>query len=93
MTALRRSGVLAQCSTWKASATSRHIKQGGDHGAAPEHAWYKVEQIDGCAVVRAGGEINSHTVHAFHEVVIEAASLASQVVIDLAQVTFVDSSG
>jgi anti-sigma B factor antagonist len=72
---------------------SRHIEQGGDHGAAPEHAWYKVDQIDGCAVVRAGGEIDSHTVHAFHEVVTEAASLSSRVVIDLAQVTFVDSSG
>jgi anti-sigma B factor antagonist len=71
---------------------SRHTEQGGDHGA-PEHAWYKVDQIDGCAVVRAGGEIDSHTVHAFHEVVGEAASLASRVVIDLTHVTFVDSSG
>lgn len=72
---------------------SRHAEQGGDHGAVPEHAWYTAEQIEGCAVVRAGGEIDSHTVHAFHEVVIEAAGLASHVVIDLAQVTFVDSSG
>jgi anti-sigma B factor antagonist len=72
---------------------SRHIEQGGHHGPAPGQAWYKVDQIDGCAIVRAGGEIDSHTVHAFHEVVTEAASLASRVVIDLAQVTFVDSSG
>ncbi len=72
---------------------SRHIEQGGDHGAAPENVWYKVHQIDGCAVVRAGGEIDSHTVHAFHEVLVEAASLASHLVIDLADVTFVDSSG
>jgi anti-sigma B factor antagonist len=72
---------------------SHHIEQGGDHGAAPEQAWYEVDKIDGCAVVRAGGEIDSHTVHAFHEVVTEAASLASRVVIDLSQVTFVDSSG
>jgi anti-sigma B factor antagonist len=72
---------------------SRHNEQGGDHGAVPEHAWYKVDQIGGCAVVRAGGEIDSHTVHAFHEVVTKASSLASRVVIDLTQVTFVDSSG
>ena len=66
---------------------SRHVEQGG------EHAWYQVEQVSGCAVVHAGGEIDAGTVHGFDEVVTEAASLASHVIIDLAQVTFVDSSG
>jgi anti-sigma B factor antagonist len=64
----------------------------GVHGD-PEHAWFRVDQVDGCAVVRAGGEIDARTVHAFHEVVAEAASLSPHVVIDLAHVTFVDSSG
>ena len=41
---------------------------------------------------RAGRSTRS-TVHHFHEAVAEAASLASHVVIDLADVTFVDSSG
>ena len=72
---------------------SRHIEQGGDYEDAPEHASYQVDERDGCAVVRAGGEIDTHTVQAFHEVFDEAASLASLVVIDLAHVTFVDSSG
>ena len=72
---------------------SRHVEQGGDNGDAPAHASYQVDQVHGCAVVRAGGEIDTHTVHAFHEVFDEAASLASHVVIDLAHVTFVDSSG
>lgn len=72
---------------------SRHIEEGGDRGAASEHAWYRIDQMDGCAVVRAAGEIDARTVHAFHEVVAEAGSLASHVIIDLADVTFVDSSG
>ena len=72
---------------------SRHIERGGDHGDAPGHAWYHVDQIDGCAVVRAGGEIDTHTVHGFHEVATEAVSLSSHLIIDLAEVTFVDSSG
>jgi len=72
---------------------SRHVEQDGDRGDAPEHARYRVEQVGDCAVVRAAGEIDARTVHAFHKVVAEAGSLASHVVIDLAGVTFVDSSG
>jgi len=72
---------------------SRHDGEGGSHGSAPERAWFQIDQVSGCAVVRAGGEIDARTVHAFHEVVTEAGTLASDVVIDLDQVTFVDSSG
>ena len=72
---------------------SLHMEQGGDHGDAPGSAWYQVERMDGCAVVHAGGEIDASTVHALDGAVTEAASLAPDVVIDLAQVTFVDSSG
>src|SRR5215212_9685914 len=69
---------------------SRDVQQSGDHGSAPGHAWY---QVDGCAVVHAGGEIDTQTVGAFDQHVTEAANLASHVVIDLEHVTFVDSSG
>jgi anti-sigma B factor antagonist len=72
---------------------SRDVQQSGDHGSAPGHAWYQVDQMDGCAVVRAGGEIDAQTVHTFHRIVTQAANLASHVVIDLDHVTFVDSSG
>lgn len=73
---------------------SRHGEQdGGHHGTAPGHAWYQVDQADGYAVVRAGGEIDTYTVHGFDEVMVVAASLSPHVVIDLADVTFVDSSG
>jgi anti-anti-sigma factor len=69
------------------------VEQGGERGAAPGRAWFEVEERDGCAVVRAGGEIDTRTVHEFHAAVTRAASLASRVVLDLAGVTFVDSSG
>lgn len=72
---------------------SLHTERGGDHGDAPGSAWYQVDQMGDCAVVRAGGEIDASTVHALDEAVTEAASLAAHVVIDLEQVTFVDSSG
>src|SRR5215212_1311212 len=72
---------------------SRHMEQSGDYGSAPERAWFQIDQMDGCAVVRAGGEIDAHTVHTFHGVVTQAASLASRVIIDLDHVSFVDSSG
>jgi anti-sigma B factor antagonist len=74
-------------------AMARQVEQGGDYGDAPGHAWYQVDQMGDCAVVRVGGEIDARTVHAFHEAAAEAANLTSHVVIDLAQVTFVDSSG
>ena len=72
---------------------SSHVTGGGDHGDTPGHAWYEVDQIDGCAVVRVGGEIDTRTVQRFDEAVTEAVGLSSHLVIDLAQVTFVDSSG
>jgi anti-sigma B factor antagonist len=72
---------------------SLHGEQRGDHGDAPGSAWYQVDQIGDFAVVHAGREIDSSTVHALAGAVTEAASLASHVVIDLTQVTFVDSSG
>jgi anti-sigma B factor antagonist len=72
---------------------AHHAEHGGERGAANGRAWFEVEELDGCAVVRAGGEIDTYTVHEFHETVTRASSLASRVVLDLAGVTFVDSSG
>jgi anti-sigma B factor antagonist len=72
---------------------SRPIEQGDEFGSAPGHGRFQVDQMDGCAIVRAGGEIDSHTVRQFHEAANEAAGLSRHVVIDLADVTFVDSTG
>lgn len=72
---------------------SRQIEHGADYTDAPGHAWFQVDQIEGCAVVRAGGEIDTRTVQGLDKAVAEAANLASHVIIDLAQVTFIDSTG
>jgi anti-sigma B factor antagonist len=66
---------------------------GGGTGDGIGRAWYQVDQVGRSAVVRVGGEIDTRTAHRLDEAVTEAAGLASHVVIDLAQVTFVDSSG
>jgi anti-sigma B factor antagonist len=72
---------------------SHDVDHGAEGGAAPGRAWFEVEELDGCVVVRSGGEIDTHTVHEFHETVSRVTSLASRVILDLAGVTFVDSSG
>ena len=72
---------------------SRVDEQAGDVGDSPGHAWFQVDEVRGCAVIRVGGEIDTRTAHRFNEAVTEASKLASHVVIDLDQVTFVDSSG
>ena len=72
---------------------SRDVQQSGDLRDESSHAWYQIDRVGDCAVVHAGGEIDANTVQAFHETETEAASEASRVVIDLADVTFVDSSG
>jgi anti-sigma B factor antagonist len=69
------------------------IERGVAHESVPGHAWFQVDQVGGCAVVRAGGEIDTRTVHGLDEAVAEAADLAAHVIIDLAQVSFIDSTG
>jgi anti-sigma B factor antagonist len=69
------------------------IERGVRHESVPGHAWFQVDQVGGCAVVRAGGEIDTRTVHGLDEAVAEAADLAAHVIIDLAQVSFIDSTG
>jgi anti-anti-sigma factor len=69
------------------------IERGLDHGDVPGHAWFQVDEVEGCAVVRAGGEIDTRTVHGLDGAVAEAAALAAHVIIDLAQVSFIDSTG
>lgn len=70
---------------------SLHVGQGGDPGDG--NAWYHVDRMGRCAIVHAGGEIDASTVRALDAALTRAASLTRHVVIDLAQVTFVDSSG
>jgi anti-anti-sigma factor len=72
---------------------SREVEHNGSRDDRAGHAWFQIERMAGCAVVRVGGDIDTQSIHRFDVTVTEAVGLARHVVIDLAQVTFVDSSG
>jgi anti-anti-sigma factor len=56
-------------------------------------AVFDVECVRGCAVVVAAGEIDLAASPALHEVLTEAAQSADRIIIDLTDVTFLDSTG
>jgi anti-sigma B factor antagonist len=60
---------------------------------APEPAWFRVDEADGCAVVTAGGEIDLYTSPGLRNALAAAATLSPRIVIDLTEVAFLDSSG
>jgi len=65
-----------------------------DHDVADfERAWYRVDPLDGCAVVAAGGEIDVQTSPGLHRAVEAALASTTCIVFDLSRVSFVDSSG
>jgi anti-anti-sigma factor len=56
-------------------------------------AWYRVDPAAGCVVLAVGGEVEAATAKGLHEAVRKALESSSCLVIDLSQVTFIDSSG
>lgn len=56
-------------------------------------ASFHVYDEDGCAVVVATGEIDIAATAAFSEAITVAAKISPRVVVDLASVSFVDSTG
>lgn len=72
---------------------SGDVEQGGMHGNGSGRAWFQIEPMAGCAVVHVGGDIDTDSIHRFDVTVTEAVGRARHVIIDLSQVTFVDSSG
>jgi anti-sigma B factor antagonist len=61
----------------------------GSHGPAV----FDVECVRGCAIVVAAGEIDLAASPALHQVLTEAAQSADRIIIDLTDVTFLDSTG
>jgi anti-sigma B factor antagonist len=55
--------------------------------------WCEVDQVGGCAVVTAGGEFDLHTAPTLGDAGKVAAEFSSWVIVDLTNVTFLDSSG
>lgn len=58
-----------------------------------EKAWYSVDHVGECAVVTAGGRIDQQTAPALHDALQVAAQFSAKVVLDLGQVTTLDSAG
>jgi anti-sigma B factor antagonist len=56
-------------------------------------ASYRLEAVDGCAVVIAIGEIDIHTSAALREALTTAAETSDRIILDLSDVTFLDSTG
>lgn len=65
-------------------------------GSAPDSgslASFVVDQVQGCAVVTSSGEIDVSTVSALREALQEAARSSQRTVLDLTEVSFLDSTG
>jgi anti-sigma B factor antagonist len=56
-------------------------------------AVFDVECVRGCAIVVAAGEIDLCAAPALREVLTEAAESADRIIVDLTDVTFLDSTG
>jgi anti-anti-sigma factor len=71
------------------STTSHSLRDGTTHW---HRAWFRVAQLNDCAVVTAGGELDVDSAVGLDDALRSAGSSALDVVIDLSLVTFVDSS-
>jgi anti-sigma B factor antagonist len=56
-------------------------------------ASYRVEREQGCAVVVASGEIDLHTAPGLRRALAVAVTMSGRVVVDLTDVSFMDSTG
>lgn len=69
--------------------------ENGIHGVEPEvdTASFRVEEVRGCGVVHAVGEIDLNGSGGLWEAVSGAAALSSRVIVDLTSVQLIDSTG
>ena len=58
-----------------------------------DNAWYSVDQVEDCTVVSAGGQIDQETAPALHDALQVAAEFSTKVILDLSEVTMLDSAG
>jgi len=59
---------------------------------AEEHAWFGVDDVGGCVVVSAVGEVDLATSPGFSDAVKVAVECAPRTIVDLSGVSFVDAS-
>lgn len=62
-------------------------------GAPWDRTWFRVEPFPGCVVVSAGGEIDAHYSPSLDRALRSAMQSSASVVVDLTEVSFIDSSG
>ena len=60
---------------------------------ADEQAWFGVDDVGGCVVVSAVGEVDLATSPGFSDAVKVAVESGSRIIVDLSEVSFVDSTG
>jgi anti-sigma B factor antagonist len=58
-----------------------------------EHAWFGVDDVGGCVVVSAVGEVDLATSRGFSDAVKVAVERAPKTIVDLSGVSFVDATG
>lgn len=66
---------------------------GPSRAELPGACWYRVDEMQGCAVVTAGGEIDVHTSPGLSDALRAGDASSDQIVLDLTAVTFLDSTG
>lgn len=59
----------------------------------PVPCWFRVDAMQGCAVVTAGGEIDVHTSPGLGDALRAGDASSQWLVLDLTAVTFLDSTG
>jgi anti-sigma B factor antagonist len=62
-------------------------------GAPWDRTWFRVEPFPGCVVVSLGGEVDAHYSAYLDQALHSAMQSSTRVVIDLTEVSFLDSSG
>lgn len=60
---------------------------------ADDHAWFGVDDVGGCAVVSAVGEVDLATSPGLSHALKVAVERAPRTIVDLSEVSFVDSTG
>lgn len=68
--------------------TASWIVDTGDNPAT-----YRVERVQGCAIVTATGEIDVHSAAGLRRALAQAATFSDWLVVDLSEVSFIDSTG
>jgi anti-sigma B factor antagonist len=64
-----------------------------EHAAPWDRTWFRVEPFPGCVVVSVGGEVDAHCSSQLDQALRSAMQSAACVVVDLTEVSFIDSSG